>query len=244
SCFLLEAIMDVINLRYLYFCEGGVRQGKCFDMMSQSERMKDPLDTFISSNSLHPKYITNQYRNKFVGIMKAALPPVFYDVLDSDDLGSETTKKKPQRLERLLPSLAYLAHWSMHLAKESRPIYAFYLSLSGGPLCNAPGITHVDRAIMAWCLMYRHYDDASGDVEDDVSNMASEMFYGVKKMIPGGKDGRKVCEVIGKFLGFVALCHPFDAKQNEDSELVGFDKMSINDESLIQFKTSEDRDAK
>ncbi|CAG8840924.1 20039_t:CDS:1, partial [Racocetra persica] len=188
SCFLLEAIMDVINLRYLYFCEGGVRQGKCFDMMPQSERVKDPFDTFISSNSLHPKYITNQYRNKLVGIMKAALPPVFYDVLDSDDLVSETTKKKPQRLERLLPSLVYLSHWSMHLAKESRPIYAFYLSLSGGALCNAPGITHVDRAIIAWCLMYRHYDDASGDVEDDVSNMASEMFYGVKKMIPGGKD--------------------------------------------------------
>ncbi|CAG8801899.1 34540_t:CDS:1, partial [Racocetra persica] len=74
----------------------------------------------------------------------------------------------------------------------------------------------------------------------DVSNMASEMFYGVKKMIPGGKDGRKVCEVIGKFLGFVALCHPFDPKQN-DSE---FDKMSISDDPLIQFKTSEVRDDK
>ncbi|CAG8719661.1 15266_t:CDS:1, partial [Cetraspora pellucida] len=222
----------------------GVRQGKWFDMMPESERMKDPLDTFISSHPLHPKYITNQYRNKLVGIMKAALPPIFYDILDSHDLVTETTPKKPQRLERLLPSLVYLSHWSMHLAKESRPIYAFYLSLSGGPLCNAPGITHVDRAIIAWCLMYRHYDDASGDVEDEVCNMVPEMFYGVKKIIPDGKDGRKVCEIIGKFLGFVALCHPFDAEQNEDSKLVEIEKMSVSDEPLIQFKISEDRDAK
>ncbi|CAG8725209.1 9806_t:CDS:2, partial [Cetraspora pellucida] len=28
ACLLLEAIMDVIPLRYVYFCEGGVRQGK------------------------------------------------------------------------------------------------------------------------------------------------------------------------------------------------------------------------
>ncbi|CAG8697492.1 3101_t:CDS:1, partial [Dentiscutata erythropus] len=236
ACFLLEAVMEVIPLRYVYFCEGGVRQGKCFDMMPESERKKDPLDTFISSHPLQPKYITNQYRNKLVGIIKAALPPVFYDILDSDDLVTETTTKKPRRLERLLPSLVYLSYWSMNLAKESRPIYAFYLPLAGGPLCNAPGITHVDRAIISWCLMYRHYSD-SGDVEDDVSAIASAMFYSVKKMIPGGKDGRKVCEVIGKFLGFVTLCHPFNYEQN--------DEVSISNEPLIQFKVSEDdRDAK
>ncbi|CAG8497546.1 1889_t:CDS:1, partial [Scutellospora calospora] len=159
-----------------------------------------------------------------------ALPPVFYDVLDSDALVTENLSnmtKKPHRLERLLPSLVYLAHWSMNLAKESRPIYAFYLPLAGGPLCNAPGLTHIDRAIISWCLMYRHYDDASGKrgVEDNVSEMSPTVFYGVKKMIPGGKDGRKVCEIIGKFLGFITLCHLFE----EDSDI-----------PLIHFKVSEE----
>ncbi|RIB03448.1 Ppx/GppA phosphatase family-domain-containing protein [Gigaspora rosea] len=229
SCFFLEALMEVIPLRYVYFCEGGVRQGSCFNIMPESERKKDPFDTFISSHPLQPKYITDKYRDKLVDIIKAALPSVFYDVLDSDELVTETTtKRRPRRLERLLPSLVYLAHWSMSLAKESRPIYAFYLPLSGGALCNAPGITHVDRAIISWCLMYRHYDDSSGDgVEDDVSDIASTMFYSIKKMIPGGKDGRKVCEIIGKFLGFLILCRPINFEQNEGIGISGCDEPSI-----------------
>ncbi|CAG8691897.1 32793_t:CDS:1, partial [Gigaspora margarita] len=236
SCFFLEALMEVIPLRYVYFCEGGVRQGRCFYKMPNSEREKDPFDTFISSNPLHPKYVTDKYRDKLVDIMKTALPSVFYDVLDSD---VETKTKKPRRLERLLPSLVYLAHWSMNLAKESRPIYAFCLPLSGGALCNAPGISHVDRAIISWCLMYRHYDDSSGDgVEDDVSDIVSTMFYSVKKMIPGGKDGRKVCEMIGKFLGFLILCRPI----NYEQEGVGI----YCDEPSVQGNVHEedDRDAK
>ncbi|CAG8699686.1 3123_t:CDS:2, partial [Gigaspora margarita] len=100
---------------------------------------------------------------------------------------AKTMMKRPRRLELLLPSFIYLAHWSMNLAKESHPIYAFYLPLSGGAL-----------------------------LEDDVSKIAFAMFYSVKKMIPGGKDGRKVCKIIGKFLEFLILYHLINYKQNEE----------------------------
>ncbi|CAG8446382.1 7258_t:CDS:2 [Acaulospora morrowiae] len=223
ACFLLEAVMEVIPLKYVYFCEGGVRQGKCFDLMPRVERQKDPLETFILSHPFHPNNLDTQHQ---LAIIKNGIPSVFYDVLDHDD-SVKYSIKRPNRLERLLPSLLRLAYWSMNLAKESRPISAFYLPLAGGPLCNAPGLTHIDRAILSWCLMWRYHEDASGSkdggVEKDISRMDPILFYDVKKMIPAGKDGRKVCEIIGKLIGFVILCQPGDPMPlaNRDENLSG-----------------------
>ncbi|CAG8448450.1 10689_t:CDS:2 [Acaulospora colombiana] len=207
ACFLLEAVMEVVPLKYVYFCEGGVRQGKCFDLMPEVQRQKDPLETFILSHQFNPRFDVQH----LLAIVKSGIPSVFYDVLDYND-SINNSIRKPNRLDRLFPNLLYLAHWSMNLAKESRPIAAFNLPLAGGLLCNAPGLSHIDRAILSWCLMWRYHQDASGSksggVENDVSAIDPVLFHNVKKMIPAGKDGRKVCEIIGKLIGFVILCHP------------------------------------
>lgn len=210
SAFLFEAIMEVLKARYVYFCEGGVRHGYCFDILSTSEQSVDPLESFIKSHPLQPKNLKVAHHEQLLQNIKKAIPPVAYEILDSDI----TLCNKPKRLERLLPNLIYLAYWSMNFGKEARPITAFQLSLAGGPLANAPGLTHTDRAIIAWCLMYRYHEDGSGSksggVERDVSMMAPIIFDSVKKLIPGGKDGRKICEIVGKLIGFAILCYPVD----------------------------------
>jgi len=226
SAFLIEAIMEVIKVRYVYFSEGGVRQGYCFNELSKSDKSVDPLESFIKSHSLQPKYFTETHHKQLLEKVKGAIPSVAYDILDSD-IPSGNSSKKPKRLERLLPNLIYLAYWSMHFSKESRPITAFQLSLAGGALANAPGLTHVDRAIIAWCLMYRHHDDGSsaknGGIEKDMSIMAPGTFNCVKELIPGGEDGREICELVGKLIGFAILCHPADDLKKSEEKLTKFD---------------------
>ncbi|RIA91970.1 Ppx/GppA phosphatase family-domain-containing protein [Glomus cerebriforme] len=229
SAFLFEAILEVCKVQYVYFCEGGVRHGYCFNKLQKSIWSVDPLESFIKSHSLQPKYLTKAHHNQLLANVKKAIPSVAYDILDSD-IPPETSSKMPKRLERLLPNLIYLAYWSMHFAKEARPITAFQLSLTGGPLANAPGLTHTDRAIIAWCLMYRYHEDGSGSksggVEKDISIMAPGIFDSVKKLIPGGKDGRTICEIVGKLIGFAILCYPVDVS----------DKLGISNISSI-FKS-------
>ncbi|CAG8521456.1 7428_t:CDS:2 [Diversispora eburnea] len=226
ACFLFKVLMEVIPLDYVYFCEGGVRHGQCFDLLSPIQHQKDPLESFIFSHPFQSPYLTVQYRDHLVNIIKEGIPSGLYDILDHD----EYSIKKSNRLERLLPNLVCLAHWSMNLAKESRPIAAFYLPLAGGPLSDAPGLTHTDRAIISWCLMWRYHEDASGaksgGVEKDISNMNPSLFDNVKELIPAGRDGRMACEIIGKFIGFVILTHP------------GFPKIE-NIKSLCKFKVTE-----
>ncbi|RHZ80292.1 hypothetical protein Glove_137g50 [Diversispora epigaea] len=227
ACFLFKALMEVIPLGYIYFCEGGVRHGQCFDLMPSLQHQKDPLESFIFNHPFQPPNLTFQYRDHIVNIIKDGIPSGLYDILDHD----EYSIKKSNRLERLLPNLVCLAHWSMNLVKESRPITAFYLPLAGGPLSNTPGLTHTDRAIISWCLMWRYHQDASGaksgGVEKDISIMNPSLFENVKKSIPAGRDGRMACEIIGKFIGFVILTHP------------GFPKIE-NIKSLCKFKTTEE----
>ncbi|CAJ0839646.1 15227_t:CDS:2 [Entrophospora sp. SA101] len=202
-CFLINAIMKCIDIGDIYFCEGGVRQGMCFQMMDKEIQKLDPLETFIETHPLQTEHIKHN-TCQVLDILKSSIPEKFYEILDSDVTGNN----KPERLERLLPSIISLSQWSMNLAKEARPISGFTLPLAGGPLCNTPGLTHVDRAIISWCLMYRYFDDANGDVEKNISVMEPSLYMGIKNMIPGGKNGRKVCEFIGKLLGFIILCAP------------------------------------
>ncbi|CAG8667242.1 3628_t:CDS:2 [Funneliformis caledonium] len=224
--FLLEAIMEVIKVRHIYFCEGGVRQGYCFNKLPRSEWSVDPLESFIKHHPLQPNHLEESHHKKLLKDIKKAIPSIAYEILDSD-LPSGNSKK-PKRLERLLPNLINLAFWNMPFAKEARPISAFQLSLAGGALANAPGLTHIDRAIIAWCLMYRYNEDGSGaksgGVKGDISTMAPGIFDGVKKLIPGGKDGRKICEIVGTLIGFTILCYPVeDDKSSMDDNLVIFE---------------------
>jgi retrograde regulation protein 2 len=219
SAFLIEAVMEVIKVRHVYFCEGGVRHGYCFNRLSKSEWTVDPLESFIKSHPFQPKHLAETHHKQLLNNVKKAIPSVAYEILDSDI----TLSNKPKRLERLLPNLIYLAYWTMHFGKEARPIAAFQLSLAGGPLANAPGLTHTDRAIIAWCLMYRYHEDGSGSksggVEKDVSMMAPIIFDSVKKLIPGGKDGRIVCEIVGKLIGFAILCYPVSVLDKSSKSL-------------------------
>ncbi|CAJ0871995.1 8317_t:CDS:2 [Entrophospora sp. SA101] len=205
-CFLINAIMQCIDIGDIYFCEGGIRQGICFQMMDKEIQKLDPLETFIEKTPLQTDQI--KYRTQHIlNILKGSIPEKFDEILDSDVTGNN----KPERLKRLLPSIISLSQWSMNLAKEARPINGFALPLAGGLLCNTPGLTHVDRAIISWCLMYRYFSDANegeDGVEKDISVMEPGLFIGIKNMIPGGESGRKVCEFIGKLVGFIILCTP------------------------------------
>ncbi|CAI2162002.1 5066_t:CDS:2 [Funneliformis geosporum] len=238
--FLLEVIMEVINVRRVYFCEGGVRQGYCFYKLPKSERSVDPLASFIKSHPLQPEYLKkSNFHRKLLEHVKTAIPSIAYEILDSD-LPSGNSKK-PKRLERLLPILIDLSFWTMHFAKEARPIAAFQLSLAGGALANAPGLTHIDRAIIAWCLMYRYNEDGSstknGGVEGDISIMCPGIFGGVKKLIPGGKDGRKICEIVGILIGFVILCYPVgDERILKDEKLMIFEAPKIDEDKKYEIK--------
>jgi retrograde regulation protein 2 len=218
SGFLIQAIMNVIKVRYVYFSEGGVRQGYCFDKLPKSKWSIDPLESFIESHPLRPKYPTEVHHQQLLEKVKSSIPSIAYEILDSD-IPSGHSSNKPRRLERLLPNLIYLAFWSMHLAKESRPLAAFQLSLGGGALANTLGLTHVDRAVISWCLMYRYNEDGS---EEDISTMAPGVYDSVKELVPGGEDGRKICEIVGKLIGFAILCHPADDLNKPEEKLTEF----------------------
>ncbi|CAB4409604.1 unnamed protein product [Rhizophagus irregularis] len=242
SAFLFEAIMEVFKARHVYFCEGGVRHGYCFNILPKSEWSVDPLGSFIKSHPLQPKNLKVTHHEQLLKNIKKAIPPVAYEILDSDI----TMCNKPKRLERLLPNLIYLAYWSMHFGKEARPITAFQLSLAGGPLANAPGLTHTDRAIIAWCLMYRYHEDGSGSksggVEKDVSMMAPIIFDSVKKLIPGGKDGRKICEIVGKLIGFAILCYPVNVIDKSGILNIFKSDPKNTEEQLNIFESNEEED--
>ncbi|CAG8552415.1 2229_t:CDS:2 [Paraglomus brasilianum] len=206
--FLMNALSEAISIKYIYFCEGGVKQGICFSMMNDEERQKDPFFTFIKSNSLSDNFTQNQQRI-VLSTLKSSIPSTLYEILDL----SNGLSLGEHRLERLLPSIVYLSKRHDHLAKEARPFAAFNLALAGGALSNAPGITHSDRAIIAWCLMHRYHDDVgggSGGIEERVKEMDPVLFDSIRRMVPGKKRGRKICELIGRLTGLYLKILPGD----------------------------------
>ena len=79
----------------------------------------------------------------------------------------------------------------------------------------------------------------SGGVERDISMMAPVIFDSVKKLIPGGKDGRIICEIVGKLIGFAILCYPVDVLGQSGMSLNIFKSGSKNIDQLNIFESFE-----
>jgi retrograde regulation protein 2 len=184
TCFLVSALLQVIPVDEIYFSEGGVRQGLCYELLPHSEQIKDPLIEGVKSYVSHLPYaLSSSEYNVILDILKKAIPPLY---LSPDH---------PLQLFRLLPAAVHLANLTTHYPKETRAFVSFYTPLAGGPLANIPGLLHSERAILALILAYRQ----GGEVPDP-------NFSAIENMI--GKHGTSVCKYVGRLMEVMFLISP------------------------------------
>ncbi|KAI7902007.1 Ppx/GppA phosphatase family-domain-containing protein [Cokeromyces recurvatus] len=183
-CFLVSAIMKVIEIKQIYFSEGGVRQGVCYYMLQPSEQLKDPLLEGVKSYvSPLSHALSHDEFEAIMSLLKSAIPPLYL------------TPDHPLQLHRLIPAAVHLANLTTHYPKETRAFVAFHIPLASGPLANVPGLLHSERAILALILAYRQ----GGEVPDPI-------FKTIENMI--GKHGISVCKYIGKLMEIIFLISP------------------------------------
>ncbi|KAI8366034.1 Ppx/GppA phosphatase family-domain-containing protein [Radiomyces spectabilis] len=184
SCFLVSAIMKVLKIRRVFFSEGGVRQGFCFQLLSAEEQAKDPLLEGVKAYaSLSPFALSHDEYEAIYRILVDALPDPYLDT------------RHPLQLHRLLPAVIHLSNLTSHYPKETRAFVAFHMPLPGGPLANIPGLSHYERAVIALLLAYRQ----GGTVPDPV-------FYTIQGMV--GRKGIAVCKYLGRLMELVFAVSP------------------------------------
>lgn len=143
-CFLLSAVLQVLQIENAHFSQGGVRQGLCYQLLSPEEQAKDPLLEGVKAYlSTTPHTLADDEYDAIYTILTQALAHPYL------------AKDHPLQLHRLLPSAIHLANLTSHYPKESRGVVSFHLPLSSGPLANVPGLTHKERAALALLLAYR-----------------------------------------------------------------------------------------
>ncbi|KAI8368789.1 Ppx/GppA phosphatase family-domain-containing protein [Blakeslea trispora] len=183
-CFLMSAILEVFQIKEIFFSEGGVRQGICYHMLSSSEQLKDPLLEGVKAYvSPLPHALSTKEFDAFFEILKGALPPIY---LSPDH---------PLQLFRLLPAAVHLGNLTTHYPKETRAFVAFHMPLASGPLSNVPGLLHYERAALALILAYRQ----GGEVPDPA-------FGAIENMI--GKYGVSVCKYVGRLMEIMFMISP------------------------------------
>ncbi|KAL0085827.1 Ppx/GppA phosphatase family-domain-containing protein, partial [Phycomyces blakesleeanus] len=186
SCFLLSAIMKVIKISRVYFSEGGVRQGFCYQKLSVAEQQKDPLLEGIKAYTSQSLYhLTPKDHNKIFEFIVGGLPKVYLN------------PSHPLQLHRLLPAAIHIANMTSHFPKESRAFVAFHMPLASGPLANVPGLDHYERAVLSLLMAYRQ----GGAVPDPI-------FYTIQKMV--GRNGIDVCKYIGRLMELVFTVSPLE----------------------------------
>ncbi|KAG2199954.1 hypothetical protein INT47_009280 [Mucor saturninus] len=186
SCFLVCAILEVFKIRRVYFSEGGVRQGFCYQLLSPEEKQKDPLLEGVKAYAAQSSFALDQ--NKFeaiYSILTNALPSLYLE------------SSHPLQLFRLLPAAIHLSNLTSHYPKETRAFVAFHMPLASGPLANVPGLTHRERAILAILLAFRQ----GGSVPDPI-------FYSVQALV--GRKGVSVCKYIGRLMELVFAVSPLN----------------------------------
>lgn len=188
-CFLVSALVQVIPVRQVFFSEGGVRQGLCYTLLSNEEQQKDPL---LSSIQTYVKQVeavsmgralTDEEFDAIWDLLKSAIPLCY---LDPDH---------PLQLHRLLPAAIHLSNITSHYPKDTRAFVAFHMPLASGSLANVPGISHIERGILALLLAYRQ----GGQVPDPT-------FRTVQHMV--GSRGTAVCRFFGRLLELLFLISP------------------------------------
>ncbi|CAO3643644.1 unnamed protein product [Cunninghamella blakesleeana] len=183
-CFLVSALLEVIPIKRVHFSEGGVRQGLCYQMLSDEEKKKDPLFTGVQYYCCQNEFgLSDEEFQALYNTLKSALPSPYLD------------RHHPLNLHRLLPAVIYLANLTSHYPKESRAFVSFHLPLPSGPLANIPGLTHKERATLAILLAYKQ----GGAVPDPI-------FYGVLNLV--NKKGISVCKYLGRVMEFVFTVSP------------------------------------
>ncbi|KAI8100077.1 Ppx/GppA phosphatase family-domain-containing protein [Halteromyces radiatus] len=183
-CLLVSAMLEAIPIRQVHFSEGGVRQGICYQMLSNQEQSKDPLLTAVKDYISKSDFALNEEEYQAIfDVLKSALPSPYL----------ETTH--PLQLHRLLPAAIHLANLTSHYPKESRAFVAFHIPLPSGPLANVPGLTHKERATLALLLAYRQ----GGAVPDPI-------FYRVQRLV--GKKGISVCKYLGRLMELIYSVSP------------------------------------
>ncbi|KAF1805593.1 Ppx/GppA phosphatase family-domain-containing protein [Mucor lusitanicus] len=184
SCFLVSAILEVFKIRRVYFSEGGVRLGYCWQLLSAEEKQKDPLIEGVKAYTAQSEFTLSQKEfDAIYAILANALPELYLDPLH------------PLQLHRLLPAAIHLSNLTSHYPKETRAFVAFHMPLAGGPLANVPGLSHRERAIIAILLAYRQ----GGAVPDPI-------FYAIQAMV--GRRGVTVCKYVGRLMELVFAVSP------------------------------------
>lgn len=188
-CFLVSALVQVIPVRQVFFSEGGVRQGLCYTLLSNEEQQKDPL---LSSVQAYVKQAEATSANRALsdeefdaiwGLLKSAVPGCYLD------------PGHPLQLHRLLPAAVHLSNITSHYPKDTRAFVAFHMPLASGSLANVPGISHIERIILALLLAYRQ----GGQVPDPTFRTAQHMV---------GSRGTAVCRFFGRLLELLLLISP------------------------------------
>lgn len=186
SCFLVCAILEVFKVRRVYFSEGGVRQGFCYQLLSPEEKQKDPLLEGVKAYAAQSNYALSQEKFEAIySILSDALPEIYLET------------SHPLQLYRLLPAAIHLSNLTSHYPKETRAFVAFHMPLASGPLANVPGLTHRERAILSIILAFRQ----GGSVPDPI-------FYSVQALV--GRKGISVCKYIGRLMELVFAVSPLN----------------------------------
>lgn len=184
SCFLVCAILEVFKVTRVYFSEGGVRQGFCYQLLSPEEKKKDPLLEGVKAYASQSQFSLSPTEfDAIYSILANALPEPYMDSLH------------PLQLHRLLPAAIHLSNLTSHYPKETRAFVAFHMPLAGGPLANVPGLTHRERAILSVLLAFRQ----GGAVPDPI-------FYSIQALV--GRKGISVCKYIGRLMELVFAVSP------------------------------------
>ncbi|OBZ85866.1 Retrograde regulation protein 2 [Choanephora cucurbitarum] len=184
SCFLVSAILEVFPIRRIYFSEGGVRQGFCYQLLSVPEKKKDPFLEGVKAYAAQSGFaLAPSEFDALYNILSGALPKIYLD------------PQHPLHLCRLLPAAIHLSNLASHYPKETRAFVAFHMPLAGGPLANIPGLSHRERAILSTMLAFRQ----GGSVPDPI-------FYAIQSMV--GRQGVSVCKYVGRLMELVFAISP------------------------------------
>ncbi|CAO3658255.1 unnamed protein product [Rhizopus stolonifer] len=183
-CFLISAIAEAIEIKHVFFSEGGARQGICYHMLSSPEQIKDPLLEGVKAYVMSvPQAIKQKEYDIIYRVIKNAIPSLYFE------------PDHPLQLHRLIPAALYLANLTTHYPKETRAFAAFNMPLAGGPLSDVPGLLHSERAVLSLILAYRQ----GGEVPDPTFDAIQEML---------GKHGVSVCRYVGRLMEILFLLSP------------------------------------
>ncbi|KAI9492916.1 Ppx/GppA phosphatase family-domain-containing protein [Zychaea mexicana] len=213
-CFLVSAMLDVLQVRQVHFSEGGVRQGLCYTLLSPEEQRKDPLLEGVKAYASGlPHALSCGEHEAIWSILQDAVPRPYLD------------PQHPLQLHRLLSSAIHLANLTTHYPKETRAFVAFHMPLASGPLANVPGITHQERATLALLLAFRQ----GGEVPDPI-------FKTIQRML--GRKGTAVCKYVGRLMELLFTISPLSPGMGVAKSGISFVATVLDDPGPVESSES------